>query len=409
MQDTGGQEPEDVQGVSRRDFLKFCSFMIGGLALPPSLTSTIQKELATAKGAPFNPQTYFQWQNEFLRKTIYPMREQKLRDVLIYYMEVDVWSQYKDRDVNTLKAELSEYKKAWEANAMAAQQQNARLRNYFLKMDVRGYYSNFHPIDKEVLTEINKLHDLFTSWPKDIRGERSFVEGVIKYWEPRIKLIRGWIKSRARRHQGMNPAHPKYIPEGEELKFKENTTLPMAEQEMAKLRAFLATYDKIEERKWAWYNLSKKDPNFKIPEAAFIATYPPEKQITIRDIAYWKVEQYTESIAKKNQYELLDMINQRFRKEPKRYPPWLQYMIVHHSGMRYASAHGSWADPRDLMVRLRSQKIEKEIRALDDATVERLCREKVAAYEAPAGVAKSASAEGDCSSASTARTGTSTR
>jgi len=257
-----------------------------------------------------------------------------------------------------------------------------------LKPDVRGAYSSFDPLDEQVLTEIKDLHALFVSWPRDIRGERGFVEGAIKYWEPHLKLIRDVIKTRTIRHQWMNPAHPRYIPEGEELKFKESTTLPMAEQEMDTLHAFLATYDKIEERKWAWYNRSKSDPNFKIPEAEFIATYPPEKQITIRDIAYWKVEEYTKSIAKKNQYELLDMINQRFRKEPERYPAWLQYMIVHFSGMRYASAYGSWADPRDLLIRLRAQKIEEEISALDDGTVEKRSREKIAAYEAPGGVSQ---------------------
>jgi hypothetical protein len=358
------------------------------VVLPHFLTGTIEAAHAASNKAPFNPQTYFQWHNEFLCKTIYPMREQKLRDVLIYYMEVDVWSQYKDKDVNDLKDELYEYKKAWELDAAAAQQEYAWLRNYFLTREVRGYYANFHPIDEAQLTEINNLHALFVSWPKDIRGERGFVDGVIKYWEPRIKRIRDWIKSRARRHQGMNPAHPKYIPEGEELKFKESTTLAMAEQEMGRLRAFLATYDKIEERKWAWYKLSQNDPNFKMPEAAFITTYPPEKQITIRDIAYWKVEEYTKSVAGKNQYELLDMINQRFRKEPKRYPPWLQYMIVHFSGMRYASAHGSWADPKDLVVRLRAQKIEAAISILDDAMVENLCKEKAAAYAGTAGDSK---------------------
>ena len=83
----------------------------------------------------------------------------------------------------------------------------------------------------------------------------------------------------------MSPSHPKYIPEGEQLKFKESTTLVMAEQEMDKLRAFLATYDKIEERKLAWYKLSKSDPNFKTPEAEFLVKYPPEQRITIRDIA----------------------------------------------------------------------------------------------------------------------------
>src|SRR3712207_5528889 len=124
-------------------------------------------------------------------------------------------------------------------------------------MDVRGYYSNFYPLDEVELTEINSFNTLFASWPKDIRGERSFVDGIIRNWVPHIKTTRAGIKSPPRRHQGMNPAHPKYIPEGEELAFKQGTTLPMAEQEMDKLRAFLATYDKIEERKFAWYKLSK--------------------------------------------------------------------------------------------------------------------------------------------------------
>ncbi len=118
-----------------------------------------------------------------------------------------------------------------------------------------------------------------------------------------------------------------------------------------------------------------------ITEAEFLAKYPPEQQVTIRDIAYWKVEEYTKSLAKKNQYELLDMINQRFQKEPERFPPWLQYMVVHFSGMRYASAHGSWADPKDLLVRLRAPQVEAEIEGLDDAAVEKMCAEKVAAYE----------------------------
>jgi hypothetical protein len=56
--------------------------------------------------------------------------------------------------------------------------------------------------------------------------------------------------------------------------------------------------------------------------------------------------------------------------------------------MRYASAHGSWVDPKDLLIRLRAQKIDEEIRALDDAAVAKRSREKVAAYEAAGGVSK---------------------
>src|ERR1051325_3856870 len=144
MSVTSGQELEGSQEVSRRDFLKLCSLMLGGLVLPLSFTSPVEAAGGASNQAASVPQAYFQWQNEFLRKTIYPMREQKLRDVLIYYMEVDVWSQYKDQDVNSLRDEVYEYKKAWQLNAAAAQQENAWLRDYFLKMDARGYYSNFY-------------------------------------------------------------------------------------------------------------------------------------------------------------------------------------------------------------------------------------------------------------------------
>lgn len=388
MRDSGKKESEDIREVSRRDFLKFLSLMVGGFGLPYDFMGSIERAVAAQNSSPFTSPPYFQWQNEYLRRTIYPNREVKLRDFLTYYMEVDVWSQYRDKDVNTLATELYTYKKAWELSTVAALKEYTLLRDYFLKWDVRADYSNFRPIDEAELTEINNLHALFASWPKDIRGERSFVEGVIAYWVRHRNLIRDWIKSRTRRHEAMDPAHPKYIPEGEELKFKEGTTLPMAEQEMIKLRAFLATYDKIEERKLAWYKLSKSDPNFKVPEADFVTKFPPEQQVTIRDIAHWKVEEFAKTLARKNQYELLDMINQRFQKEPQRFPPWLQYMVVHFSGMRYSSAHGSWADPRDLLVRLRAPKIIVEIEKLDDATVEKLCQEKITAYETSGGVGK---------------------
>jgi hypothetical protein len=179
----------------------------------------------------------------------------------------------------------------------------------------------------------------------------------------------------------MDSAHPRKTIETQELAAMENVTLPMAEQELDQLRAFLKTYDKIEQRKLAWYKLSKGDPNFKPSEAEFLVQYKPESPITVRDIVRWKVEEYESSLEKKNQYQLLEDIYQCFKKEPKRFPYWLQYMVVHFSGMRYASAHNSWADPKDLLIRLGAAGVEKKAKALDDAAVERLCAEKIAAYE----------------------------
>jgi hypothetical protein len=329
---------------------------------------------------------YFQWQNEVLCKTIYPMREPKLRDFLLYYMEVDLWKQYKDKDIATLKADVDAYTQAQEAAAITAYKSYSSLRGYFMQKDVRGYYLKFKPINEVELTEINNFHAVFIeSWPKDIRGERSFVEGQMQFWVNHRNMHREAVKSKRRRVENMDPAHPKKPVETQELAAMENVTLPMAEQELDQLRAFLATYDKIEQRKLAWYKLSKNDPSFQPSEAEFLVQYKPEQPVTVRDIAVWKAEEYKASLEKKNQYELLDEAHQRFVKEPKRFPYWLQYMVVHFSGMRYASAHGSWADPKDLLIRLGAAEVDKKAKALDDAAVEKLCAEKIAAYQSGTG------------------------
>jgi len=46
----------------------------------------------------------FQWQNDVLCKTIYPMHETKLCDLLVYYMEV-----YKDKDIAALSSDVGIY------------------------------------------------------------------------------------------------------------------------------------------------------------------------------------------------------------------------------------------------------------------------------------------------------------
>ena len=329
---------------------------------------------------------YFQWQNEILCKTIYPMRESKLRDFLVYYEEVDRWAEYKNKNISS---EIKAYQDAQKAAAITAFKTYTTKRDYFMRADVRADYLKFKPIDEAELTEITKLHSNFIHyWPKDIRGERSFVTMQIQAWEAHRKLILDWIKSRKRRHEVMDPKHPRYVPEGQELEQKEKVTLPMADQELDQLYSFLATYDKIEKRKLEWYQKKKKDPNFNVPEADFLIQIPTDPPPTPRDIVLWKMEEYEAALEKKNQFELLEEIYKRFSKDPKRYPLWLQYMVVHFSGMRYASAHSSWADPKDLLTRLRTPDVENKVKAMDDAAVEKMCKEKIAVYESTNGAAK---------------------
>jgi len=52
---------------------------------------------------------YFQRQNEFLPKTIHPMRNEKPGDFLVHYKESDLWAYYKDKDIASIQNDVQEY------------------------------------------------------------------------------------------------------------------------------------------------------------------------------------------------------------------------------------------------------------------------------------------------------------
>jgi len=325
---------------------------------------------------------YFQWQNPQLLKDIYPMRLPKLRDFLIYYKEADLWAQYKDKDIATLAADVKEYEDGMDAARATEFKQYSSLKSYFMTKDVKGFFVKYNPLEPEALALVQKNHDLFiTSWPKDIRGERNFIQMRIESFKTNLGFLRDRIRFLQRQLEGMAAEHPNRAKVQAEYDLKNGSALPMLLEEMEKLRQFEATYDKIEGPKLEWYKLTKADPNYKTTEEEFLVNYDPKVPVRLQDIVRLKVEQYTKTLEGKDQYQLLAEIRQRFEKEPKRFPTWLQYMVIHFSGMRYKSAHGSWADPKDLLVRLRVDEVKKAQAALTDADVTAKCAEKIAQYE----------------------------
>ncbi|HLO18495.1 MAG TPA: hypothetical protein VK206_26925, partial [Anaerolineales bacterium] len=116
-------------------------------------------------------------------------------------------------------------------------------------------------------------------------------------------------------------------------------------------------------------------------EEEYLVSFSPDQPITVKDIVRGKLEEYKASLAQKSHLELLEEVVQRFIKEPQRYPLWLQYMVIHFSGMRYATAHGSWADPKDLLMSLRTSDLEKEFKKMDDDAVEAMAQERIGIYD----------------------------
>jgi len=539
---------------------------------------------------------YFQWQNDALRKTIYPMRETKLRDFLVFYSEIDLWKQYKGKDAAALQAEVKVYNDAQAALLVSAYKTYTDLRAYFMKADVRADYAKFSPIDGNELARINEFHGGFITYlPKytDVRSEENLVLNQILPWKEHCRILRLQFGQKTRRLENMDPANPKFPIETKELEQLKNVTIPMAEAELDRVEDFADAIARIKPRKME-YDKSQKtsqdrkaeinrrlpvldseikpletkqqelstaltrlknppaldpikayfsspdasaqlrklapqvdqaritkvnalhkalmdefnyvvDPNVKLAtiknhsfnwsqevktlekEAAtldtnlknmpadwkerparqarldqirntelkvtndelnkindfyaafeftlkpqadrereiqakqteltkvqqeltgykkeqsdlqaelksidaaaggsmekYMTTYVPPKEVTARDIALWKGEAFKALLVGKDQAALLEEIAKRFWAQPERYPLWLQYMVVHFSGMRYASAHGSWADPKDLLVSLRTMNAAQDFKKMDDDAIQALCQQKILVYESPA-------------------------
>ncbi|MBI2333547.1 MAG: hypothetical protein HYU84_15565, partial [Chloroflexi bacterium] len=204
---------------------------------------------------------HFQWQNPVLLKDIYPMRLQKLRDFLIFFKEADLWAQYKDKDIATLAADVKEYENGMDAARITEFKRYSTLKDYFMTKDARGFFVKYKPIEEEAMALIQKNHDLFiASWPKDIRGERTFIQSRIESFKTQLGFLRDRIRYLQRQLEGMAAEHPNRAKVEAEFKLKNESALPMVLEEMEKLRQFDETYNKVEGPKLEWYKLSKADP-----------------------------------------------------------------------------------------------------------------------------------------------------
>jgi len=541
---------------------------------------------------------YFQWQNEVLLKTIYPLREMKLRDFLVYYKEIDLWAEYKDKKIEDLQTDVKAHIAARESGLITAYKSYQTLYAYFTKEDVRTQYlAKYKLTDETELAKVKELHRTFMTYlPKyaDVRKEKYFVTQQVSLWEQYRKSVQQLVAQKQRRLNVMLPNHPNRPKETQELQKMQNVTLAIAEEELGRLYSFVSTYNKIEKRKldyfkakqsaelgskgvrtklddvhtrlrpveakqretsaalarlttvpnlasvqgyfsiedvsdqirkqfpqadqilvntinsvhkqlavglrtlkddavklitvknhfyklqgqqrafqneitaldaqlrnmpanWvqrgekqarldrlrnagmpaieteieklrdyqAAFEYSKKsqaeltqmiqakekemlgfqqtssqlgkeaadlegqlksiESVLNISEDEYLVHYAPDQPITVKDIVRGKVEEYKASLAQKGHFALLEEIVQRFIKEPKRYPLWLQYMVIHFSGIRYATAHGSWADPKDLLINLRTAALDKDFKKLDDDAIEAMSQERISLYETPNG------------------------
>lgn len=383
----------------------------------------------------------FQWQNDALRKTIYPLRETKLHDFLVYFYEIEIWEDnYCKKELEDIPEEVAAYQKSQQEKWNVASHNHSTLKEYFVKEDVTDEFKRIFPNPDEkylhdIKNNIHKRFSVFYSKDQSIRREKNFLVDRISWLEGYRKGLQDEL-SEEKRTLKNNPNHWRKVEIDERIQQLDQVTLKMAQMEIQKLNDYFNALVKLENRRAEltgadevtvrdiargrvedFKNLlaasdgltmpvvandditlmtvksgdsnlppqfvplinngrSKKMPvgfKFRVSLLDQVANFEARDGVVDggRSGKHYQVFSspddrgtvgYFVPVEKVDEIDgekLLEFIVSKFLDDPTGYPLWLQYMVIHFSGMRYQSAHGSWGDPRDLLQSLKLSGIEK--------------------------------------------------
>jgi DNA-binding CsgD family transcriptional regulator/phage shock protein A len=309
------------------------------------------------------PKYHFQWQHPDLSATIYPFREAKLRDFLLYYREIDLMKTLGKQAVPP---------------ALAQEILGERQR---LQGQIDSLRSQISAAEAQIKT-IQQQHRALLSNP-DVRKLQYGVQNQ----KAKLASAQTQLNSKKNRrdwYEKFAPDHPyfvrydteyqAYIPVFQEIE-KE---LQAAE---ARLHQILAPYETQTQTLRA--QVEQHKTRLQEHTARLNRLPAPDKQgkITPQAAVRWELLKYEEALQELDQARLIQAILERFIAEPGRFPRWLQYMVIHFSGMRYKSAHGSWADPRELLESLETERVRQNLAKLPAPEVEKLSQQAISRLE----------------------------
>lgn len=284
------------------------------------------------------PKIYFQWQNPILRDTIYPFRKEKLRDFLRVYYEIDLLKSLADSD-QADPAILERIK----SFSLALQHEHQRLEIELERGNVE-------------LAEIDKwFAAISASDERSLRFKRTY------YLDRQIQTYTDRHADLVSRQESLRKRVDWYAEEDTRrniwLQRAAELDAPIAAlfQQLSQLRKLRDLYSQQE----------------RLPRLDTQGTVSP------REALRWEVLNYQKELESLSHTQLIERIWERFEKEPERFEKWLRYMIIHFSGMRYRSAHASWADPKYLLELLTREVFQSEIQAMDQEALVDACQEAV--------------------------------
>ena len=292
----------------------------------------------------FNPPYTYTWQNPVLCETIYPYRLEKLRDFLLVYEEIDLWARLKEGPIDpALEQEIRQNLPGLQAELQKNQDQLKTIQEALSLLVKKLAQIERLPELRKLVLEISKLQQETAQ----LNVRRRLLEGYIA-WSLKVAPQNDPVRPRRQSELDQVLARlDEVAAQIASLKQEYDETFqPLKEQE-----------DKLEQ---AASNLAARTAEL----GARLQGFPlltPILPVTPRVAARWLLNQYRQRLEGLDQEALLELVLERFERQPERYHGWLKYMLIHFSGMRYKSAHGSWADPRLLLQKILEDELEGQI------------------------------------------------
>ena len=281
---------------------------------------------------------FFQWQNPVLRDTIYPYRKEKLRDFLRVYYEIDLWKKY--RSSNQLDPVLQDKLKSM---AAALEDEHRKLAAELQQA-----------IEHKLLTD---------KWFASISGrdEKSLRFKRTYYLDRQIEQLNDHHADLVARQNSLSKRVEWYAEEDT----RRNIWLDRAKALDPEITAVGA---QLEEARRIRNLFTRQD---RLPRIN------PQGGVSLEEAVRWEVLGYQKELETLDHPDLIKRVVERIESEPGRFEKWLYYMVMHFSGMRYRSAHASWADPKYLLELLNNEFLRADILSMDDNTIADACKRAV--------------------------------
>jgi hypothetical protein len=295
----------------------------------------------------------FNWQNPFLLPKIYPFRNEKLRDFLLYFSEIDLVNQYdgKTEDSPEVKQVLDS------ARAEIAAKRADVLARWQKKMDeyMADTKDPYNVGFKKVSSQTNLSPEGLT-----FRQKYYLDYQVIRRLEDKINALKDEQNRHLKKAGWWEKDSVQYN--------KEMAEADNCAKQIVPLQA-------------------KQDQAAELLDLFNQKAQVADTDLDLKDVLHWEIEKLKDrwpvdpdetdmTKVMETQNKLLGEIINWINREPDRFPEWLVYMVIHFSGMKYMSSHSSYAEPRDLLELLKKEDISEQVASIPFDQLKPACLEE---------------------------------